>query len=148
VILPRLKACLLRNMVIFASLGLPTDVFEMESNVGFLYQFQTRATICFTEHIDSVWMEERTEVVDVILNEVLRKLKFILENGLLLPHELHGLCGERSLIILLLVNLHRTLKGLIRLLTGMESCCFVASSFHKIFQFQNWFNSLIKVGSL
>jgi hypothetical protein len=90
-----MKAGLEKNRIVFASLGLPTDLFEMESHVKFLYQFQTRATICFTDHIESVWMEERTEIVDVILNEVLRKLEFILENGLLLVHDLHFLCGER-----------------------------------------------------
>lgn len=61
----------------------------------FFYQFQTRATICFTSHIESVWMEESTEKVDVILNEVFRKIEFIMENGLLLPNELHDLCDHR-----------------------------------------------------
>ena len=48
----------------------------------------------FTENIESVWMEEQEDVVEIILNEVLRKLDFILENGLLMRQPSLGISDE------------------------------------------------------
>ena len=94
-ILPRIKECIQRNSIIFSEMGLSVNVFEMDNYIQFLYQFQTRATISFTTHIEAAWLEERTDMVDVILNEVLRNLEFILENGLLFHKDLHGIYDQR-----------------------------------------------------
>ena len=65
-----------------------------DDNIKFLYQFQTMAVMVFNENIESVWMEEQEDVVEIILNEVLRKLEFILENGLLMRQPSLGISDE------------------------------------------------------